>query len=249
MHTHIYDIHASAYIYINICMHNTHTYGIYIYTNMHIHCNHMQAYAYTYTHTHTYTSSRSSRIPKLNEVKWKLISTRWHRRSAKHPESLALTSNHAALLPLRSSGGCPLSAPQGPFDVAGDGSAGVTPRFRTSQQQQGVGGGRGCRRLHRREREELGWDVLGEEEGGRERRKKGSAQSCNPIAAPRRCDAGEVDGAETYSGIKQPEDANKCGEACAHAHRSGCKWVTPQRVSTDVLIWDERAKTQVSHLH
>lgn len=74
--------------------------------------------------------------------------------------------------------------------------------------------------------------------GGRTREggKKGSAQSCNPIAAPRRCDAGEVDGADTYSSIKQPGDANKCGEACAHAHRRGCKWVMAQWVSRDVLI-------------
>lgn len=32
------------------------------------------------------------------------------------------------------------SAPQGLIDVAGDGSAGVTPRFRASQQQQEGGG-------------------------------------------------------------------------------------------------------------
>lgn len=69
---------------------------------------------------------------------------------------------------------------------------------------------------------------------GKEGGKKGSAQSRNPIAAPTRCDAGEVDSADTYSGINQPGDANKCGEACAHAHRRGCKWVTPQWVSGDV---------------
>lgn len=76
-----------------------------------------------------------------------------------------------------------------------------------------------------------------EEEGGeKEGEKKGSAQSSNPIAAPRRCDAREVNIADTYSGIKQPGDANKCGEACAHAHRCGGKWVTPQWVSRDVLL-------------
>lgn len=68
-----------------------------------------------------------------------------------------------------------------------------------------------------------------EEEEGREREgRRDRLRALIPLR--RRGDAGEVDGAETYRGINQPGTLNKCGEACAHAHRRGWKWVMPQWV-------------------